>query len=276
MPCEPSTQLNYVFNRLPRAEPTADQQPPPQQVPAPAAPQQPQHQEQQPAAPQPVTPPQPSAWGAPPAQAAAATGAPRSLADIQREQAMEAARRAAAEEQQQAAASGLPRAPFSPPSLNAWVKPDEGRLSVNSQPQVVEALQPQPAQQQPAEPSRPISGLPPALQQIFATANKQQPAGQTPAAGQQQAAALAEADKAASDTGEPLRLPLAATRRGEVRYRAGFLPVTLASCITCQQLELLRATGRVATAIRQCSLLCAAGRSRSPHNLLAARFGCTE
>ncbi len=191
-------------------------------MPAPAAPQQQQQpQEQQPAGPQPVTPPQPSAWGAPPAQAAAVAGAPRSLADIQREQAMEAARRAAAEEQHQAAASGLPRAPFSPPSLNAWVKPDEGRQhSVNSQAPVVEALQPQPAQQQPAEPSRPISGLPPALQQIFATANKQQPAGQTPAAGQQQAAALAEADKASSDTGEPLHPALAAMRPREVWARA--------------------------------------------------------
>ncbi|GIL65791.1 hypothetical protein Vafri_19417 [Volvox africanus] len=106
--------------------------------------------------------PQPTAWGAAPVQAVVA---PRSLADIQREQAMEAARQAAIREQQQqvslaevAAQQLLPQPPPAQelPSAQAPQQPQPGTW----------------AGAVGQEPYRPISGLPPALQQIFAAANK--------------------------------------------------------------------------------------------------------
>ncbi|GIL80796.1 hypothetical protein Vretimale_9093 [Volvox reticuliferus] len=139
------------------------------QMQPPVQPQQPQLnapiplQQQQQLSPQQA--PQPSAWGAGPVQAVVA---PRSLADIQREQAMEAARQAAIREQQQQAAlaevAAQQQQPLPPPA-----------------PPVQELPSAQVPQQQQSgawagavaqEPYRPISGLPPALQQIFAAANK--------------------------------------------------------------------------------------------------------
>ncbi|EFJ40027.1 hypothetical protein VOLCADRAFT_108378 [Volvox carteri f. nagariensis] len=163
------------------------QLPPPQQVTMPIQQQTALQQQQQ----QQLS--QASAWGTAPVQPVAAS---RSLADIQREQAMEAARQAALREQQQQQAAALaeavaaqqtipaaPPAPTVAPPAAQELPPMQGALP-SHQPQAGAwgaAVVP--------EPYRPISGLPPALQQLFATANRTSQPGSESAPAELQALA---------------------------------------------------------------------------------------